>query len=197
MTSEIHSVSGVAVRKSSGYAGAPSGRLAARTSKSRSTFSPVRAETGTTAAKAWRCDISAISGRSFSLRIRSILFRARTAGTPALAMRSRMNFSPGPRSSAASTTKSTRSAEASASVASRTMAAFIRYSGLWIPGVSTRAISAPGRRATPRMRLRVVCGLSETIATFSPTRALTSVDLPALGRPTTATEPARNTVRRS
>jgi hypothetical protein len=37
----------------------------------------------------------------------------------------------------------------------------------------------------------VVCGLSETIATFSPTIALTSVDLPALGRPARATKPLR------
>src|SRR5262245_2122223 len=60
-----------------------------------------------------------------------------------------------------------------------------------MPGVSTRAISAPALRATPRTRLRVVCGLSETIATFSPTRRLTSVDFPTLGRPTTDTSPAR------
>ena len=42
------------------------------------------------------------------------------------------------------------------------------------------------------MRLRVVWGLSETIATFWPTSRLTSVDLPTLGRPTTVTKPARN-----
>ena len=35
----------------------------------------------------------------------------------------------------------------------------------------------------PRIARRVVCGLSETIATFSPTIALTSVDLPTFGRP--------------
>jgi hypothetical protein len=35
--------------------------------------------------------------------------------------------------------------------------------------------------------LRVVWGLSETIAIFSPTIRLTSVDFPALGRPMTAT----------
>src|SRR5262252_4444170 len=58
-----------------------------------------------------------------------------------------------------------------------------------MPGVSTSAISASFRRATPSTRVRVVCGLSETIATFSPTSALTSVDLPALGRPTTAISP--------
>src|SRR5215212_2837786 len=39
------------------------------------------------------------------------------------------------------------------------------------------------------MRCRVVCGLSETIATFPPISALTSVDLPTFGRPATATNP--------
>jgi hypothetical protein len=39
------------------------------------------------------------------------------------------------------------------------------------------------------MRLRVVWGLGETMATFWPTSVLTSVDLPALGRPTIATKP--------
>ena len=37
----------------------------------------------------------------------------------------------------------------------------------------------------------MVCGLSETIATFAPTIALTSVDLPTLGRPASATKPDR------
>lgn len=39
------------------------------------------------------------------------------------------------------------------------------------------------------MRLRVVWGLGETMATFWPTRVLTNVDLPALGRPTMAMNP--------
>src|ERR1700746_2523029 len=42
------------------------------------------------------------------------------------------------------------------------------------------------------MRFRVVCGFGETIATLRPTRVLTSVDLPALGRPTIATKPDLN-----
>src|SRR3954468_4096792 len=41
----------------------------------------------------------------------------------------------------------------------------------------------------PWTRRRVVCGLSETIATLPPARALTSVDLPTFGRPATATNP--------
>ena len=39
------------------------------------------------------------------------------------------------------------------------------------------------------MRRRVVCGLSETIATFPPQRAFTSVDFPTFGRPATAANP--------
>src|ERR1041385_8215488 len=41
----------------------------------------------------------------------------------------------------------------------------------------------------PWIRRRVVCGLSETIATLPPASALTSVDLPTFGRPATATKP--------
>src|SRR5699024_3111364 len=39
--------------------------------------------------------------------------------------------------------------------------------------------------------LRVACGRRETMAIGWPTSALTSVDLPTLGRPVTATKPAR------
>ena len=39
------------------------------------------------------------------------------------------------------------------------------------------------------MRVRVVCGLWVTIASFSPTSAFSSVHLPALGRPTIDTNP--------
>src|SRR5438105_10418228 len=60
-----------------------------------------------------------------------------------------------------------------------------------MPGVSTKTIWAAGSVLMPRMRLRVVCGLAETAATFSPRRALSSVDLPTLGRPTRATYPDR------
>src|SRR6266545_1786359 len=43
----------------------------------------------------------------------------------------------------------------------------------------------------PTMRLRVVCGLAETMDTFCPRMRLSSVDLPAFGRPTKATTPKR------
>src|SRR6188508_152800 len=41
----------------------------------------------------------------------------------------------------------------------------------------------------PKIRRRVVCGLSETIATLPPASALTSVDFPTFGRPATAANP--------
>ena len=36
----------------------------------------------------------------------------------------------------------------------------------------------------PRTRVRVVCGLLETMLTFLPISALSRVDLPTFGRPT-------------
>src|SRR6185503_14274927 len=39
------------------------------------------------------------------------------------------------------------------------------------------------------MRVRVVCGLSETMASLWPTMRLRSVDLPAFGRPSNETKP--------
>src|SRR3954452_7785868 len=42
----------------------------------------------------------------------------------------------------------------------------------------------------PTIRLRVVCGRGLTMASFSPTIRLSSVDLPTLGRPKMATVPA-------
>src|SRR5271166_5001037 len=41
------------------------------------------------------------------------------------------------------------------------------------------------------MRLRVVCGLRVTMASFSPTSAFNKVDLPALGRPMMDANPER------
>src|SRR5687767_2628120 len=43
----------------------------------------------------------------------------------------------------------------------------------------------------PVIRCRVVCGLLEMMLTLAPTRRLSSVDFPTLGRPMIATVPAR------
>ncbi len=66
-----------------------------------------------------------------------------------------------------------------------------RVRGRCSPGVSTRTSCPSGRFTMPRTTVRVVCGLSEVITTFWPTRALVSVDLPALGRPTNDAKPDR------
>src|SRR5579864_6586063 len=43
----------------------------------------------------------------------------------------------------------------------------------------------------PRISARVVCTFRETMVTLEPTSALTSVDLPTLGAPISATKPQR------
>ena len=58
-------------------------------------------------------------------------------------------------------------------------------------GVDEHELARPGGARCRGRRARVVCGLLEVIATFSPTTALISVDLPALGRPTIDTNPDR------
>src|SRR5664280_1236711 len=58
-----------------------------------------------------------------------------------------------------------------------------------MPGVSTNTICASGSVTTPCIDVRVVCGLSATMATFWPTIAFSSVDLPAFGRPISETNP--------
>ncbi len=98
-----------------------------------------------------------------------------------------MNSVPFPVDSDASTTTTTTSRLRSASSAVSTMRTLRRCSGRWTPGVSTKTICAFGVVLTPRIRVRVVCGLSETMATLVSTSAFSSVDLPALGRPTSAT----------
>src|ERR1700690_1559547 len=52
-----------------------------------------------------------------------------------------------------------------------------------------------GTLMMPRIRLRVVWGFGEIIASFSPTSAFNSVLLPALGRPRIQTNPEWNDIR--
>src|SRR5690606_27374015 len=59
-----------------------------------------------------------------------------------------------------------------------------------MPGVATSTSWPCGKVAMPSSRWRVVCGRLEVMLTLAPTRALTRVDLPTLGRPMTATVPA-------
>src|SRR5262245_38163280 len=72
-----------------------------------------------------------------------------------------------------------------------TIARSSRRLGAKMPGVSMNTSCAPSTMAMPRSNARVVCTLWDTIATFVPTSALISVDLPTLGAPIRATNPQR------
>ena len=50
------------------------------------------------------------------------------------------------------------------------MTSFILCMGLWMPGVSMNTSCAPGWFTMPRMRFRVVWGLFEMMAIFSPSK---------------------------
>ena len=63
--------------------------------------------------------------------------------------------------------------------------------GAKMPGVSTKMSCAAPSSVMPRISARVVCTLCETMVTLEPTSALSSVDLPALGAPISATKPQR------
>src|ERR1700688_3530243 len=91
----------------------------------------------------------------------------------------------------ASSSTQTRSASCAPLQAVDTIARSSRRFGKKMPGVSTRMIWALSSITMPRISARVVCTLRETIVTLEPTSALTSVDLPTLGAPISATKPQR------
>src|SRR6202795_819792 len=93
--------------------------------------------------------------------------------------------------SRASSSTQTRSASCAPLQAVDTMARSSRRLGKKMPGVSTRMICALLSITMPRISARVVCTLRDTIVTLEPTSALTSVDLPTLGAPISATKPQR------
>src|SRR5579871_4944527 len=102
-------------------------------------------------------------------------------------MRSASSSSP----ALASSSAQTRSASWAPLQAVETMARSSLRFGAKMPGVSTRMIWALFSMTMPRISARVVCTLRETMVTFEPTKALTSVDLPTLGAPISATKPQR------
>ena len=111
-------------------------------------------------------------------------------GTPSENTRRATNLSPAPIRSRALTTSSTTSTSSAIVSSTRPCMRSVSGSiGFCQPGRSTSTSCASSVVCTPRMRCRVVCGLSETIATFVPVSAFTSVDLPTFGRPATATKP--------
>src|SRR3954447_25950605 len=160
---------------------------AAMAATSASTPSPVLADTGKYSANS--NSVAVISWRATcSLDAASTLLTTQKPdfGTPAAT-----NRSPRPIGCVASTTNATTSTPPSASVAVSFKRSPSRVRGLWIPGVSTNTICTSGRVRTPRIWVRVVCGLSDTIDTLVPSMRLSRVDFPTLGRPTSEANPER------
>ena len=121
---------------------------------------------------------------------RSTLLTAIAIGTLARPSASAMKRSPPPPTPwSPLTTNSAASASASSDSTRRCMRAVSASLGRWTPGRSVSTSWYSVVVSTPRIARRVVCGLSETIATLWPTIALTSVDLPTFGRPASATKP--------
>src|SRR5260370_18405230 len=145
----------------------------------------------TVPAKASRSLAALVSASSFSRGTRSILFRTRIFSCRTVASLVRMASASSSMPSRASSSTQTRSASCAPLHAVDTMARSSRRFGEKIPGVSTRMICALFSITMPRITARVVCTLRETIVTLEPTSALTSVDLPTLGAPISATKPQR------
>src|SRR5882724_2804076 len=129
------------------------------------------------------------SANSFSRGTRSILFRTRIFSWSTLAAFFRIASASSSMPALASSSTQTRSASCAPLQAVDTMARSSRRFGEKMPGVSTRMIWALFSITIPRISARVVCTLRETMVTLEPTSALTSVDLPTLGAPISATKP--------
>ena len=98
-----------------------------------------------------------------------------------------MKRSPAPIRSAPLSRNSTASHSPSWRSTRRCMRSVSGSRGRWTPGrsTSTSCQRSPSSSpfAIPRIARRVVCGLLEVTATFAPTIAFTSVDLPTFGPP--------------
>src|SRR6266853_1796028 len=131
------------------------------------------------------------SASSFSRGTRSILFSTRIFSCRTVPSLVRIASASSSMPSRASSSTQTRSASWAPLHAVDTMARSNLRLGRKIPGVSTRMICALFSMTMPRISARVVCTLRETMVTLEPTSALTSVDLPTLGAPISATKPQR------
>src|SRR4051794_20438308 len=154
-------------------------------STSWSTPSPVRAETGKYSAR------SRLAARVSwaSTCVRSATSTLLTTQIADLGTRLATNRSPLPRGAVASMTRQTTSTPSDAEAAVAFSRSPIVVLGLWMPGVSTNTTWASSLVNTPRISVRVVWGDLATMLTFSPRMALSRVDLPTLGRPTSVANP--------
>ena len=155
-------------------------------------LSPFAADAGIISLKSYSFAPSSISGKASALLLKSTLFINKIAGFFAALTKSNIILSSGVIPFVTSRTKIIRSTSGSASFATCVICLPSRFLGLWIPGVSTNITCASSRVSIPCILLRVVSGFRVTIATFSPTRRLSIVDLPTFGLPIIAANPDLN-----
>src|SRR5262245_15312304 len=163
-----------------------------RSETTRSSRSPVpcpwSAEIGSGSPSPSRWNSRASSSRLGS----STLFATTRTGLPERRRMSATSSSPGVTPALASTTRRTRSAAPTARPAcSATCCVSGEGSAMSTPPVSTRTKRLPAHSQTTSLRSRVTPGVSKTTASRVAVRRLTRVDLPTLGKPTTATPPRR------
>src|SRR5580704_2552765 len=155
------------------------------------TPSPFSAEIMKVAAKVERALAVCASASSALFSTKSTLLMTSTAGCRTLASLSRIASASSSAPLRASSRTATRSASCAPPHALVTIARSSRRLGRKIPGESTNTNCDAPSMAMPRMSERVVCTLCETMVTFEPTSALSSVDLPTFGAPISATNPQR------
>ena len=127
---------------------------------SRSTLSPVAADTGTISANCPSRPYCSMIGSSRVFLIRSILLRIRKTGASTSLTQIEHELSPLPVGSLTSTTRPSTSTSRIVSTAASTIRTFIRCSGRWMPGVSrntTWRVRVVPHAENPRpRRLRLV-----------------------------------------
>src|SRR3984957_1172067 len=165
--------------------------MLAKVRRKSSTPSPESAEIMNVCANARRSLAALASASSFSRGTRSTLLSTRSFGCATSASLAKIASASSSNPSRASSNTQTRSASCAPLQAVDTIARSRRRFGVKMPGVSTRMICALFSTTMARINARVVCTLRETIVTLEPTSALTSVDLPTLGAPISATKPQR------
>ena len=168
---------------------------AATSARSSPSPSPRSADTGSTSRSPASSRASSRRAASRGPSTRSILLRATKAGRSAPATARTTYRSPGPNVSLGVEEHEGRVHLGQGVVHGRLHAPRERVERLLeARQVEQHDLAAP-RLTTPVMRRRVVCGWSLTMLTLRPTSAFTSVDLPTLGRPNTATKPERKLAR--
>ena len=143
--------------------------------------SPLLAETGKYSEKL-KVDASMSLSAIWGFFALSHLFTSTIVSGPSF---SAINLSPGPIGDVASTTKQTMSISDNVDTAFVFNRSPSVVRGLWMPGVSTNTSCASDRWRTPRILCRVVWGLLDVIAIFSPQILFTRDDFPTLGLPNT------------